>query len=300
MKSVLIGHLVLDEIHTLDGSVYESLGGMAFPLYAFASVARAGDTVVPVFPLGHDAEGEFARAVDGFASVDPSHVFPVDAPNTRVRLYHESLSHYNTRLVAALESIPFERLSPALQDARLVYINMMTGDDITPDTIARIRETTEAVIYLDLHMISYAVEHDGLRHLNEVRNWRDWTRAIDILQCNELEHASFNPEGATERERVDLIFAESAVHLVLVTKGEAGTTIYDRSGQSIHIDAVPAAVVDPTGCGDVFGSVFAYIYSATRDAKRAGQFAAAAAAFVAGIPGSHGIHGLRTLLESIE
>ena len=104
----------------------------------------------------------------------------------------------------------------------------------------------------------------------------------------------------TEIERAHAVFGSTGVHGLLVTKGENGSDFYLRGEEAIHIPAVQATrTVDPTGCGDVFGSVFAYIYTQTSDPRYAGRTAAHAAAFVAGIPGSLGIMDLRTHLDSI-
>jgi sugar/nucleoside kinase (ribokinase family) len=301
MVALIIGHLVLDEIHALDGSIYEGLGGISFPLHTFAALAQEQDVLLPVFPVGVDAVSEFESRVHSIQQLDRAGLYTVEQPNTRVRLYHESRSQYNTRLVASLETISAKRILPHTPKADLVYINMMTGKDIDPDTICAIRSVSSALIFLDLHMIAYAVGHDGARHLASVPQWQIWIENVDVLQCNEQEFENFVPGIHSEEQRAELLFSNSDLKLILVTKAESGSTIYQKSGPQLNIPAVKATkIVDPTGCGDVFGSVFAYIYVLKQDVGYAARMAAHAASFVVGIPGSQGISALRTYLEDLK
>ena len=67
------------------------------------------------------------------------------------------------------------------------------------------------------------------------------------------------------------------VPVVALTRGRSGCTVWDSKGRH-DISAVEASEADPTGAGDVFAAAFLVRYEETRDAVRAGGFAAAAGA----------------------
>jgi hypothetical protein len=297
MNILVLGHLVRDEIHTFDNRVIESFGGIFFPLGAFSNVVDDGDLILPVFPVGFDAWDDFQNASKLLRCTDISNCRCIEQPNTRVRLFHDMQSQYNTQLVTSLTPVPFAHFSGLLPTVDLVYINMMTGDDITIDTAEELRRNTSALIYIDLHMIAYRVGKSGHRTLAPTPLWKRWVNIADFIQCNERElRALINPER-DEASIIDEIFAQSAVSAVIVSRGERGATVFRREADSIHISPVPVStIVDSTGCGDTFGSVFSYTFMKTNDIFIAGQPAARAASFVIGIPGSTGMNGLRASL----
>lgn len=297
MTILVLGHLVLDEIHSYDGAVYRSPGGITFPVTAFSALTVAGDTLLPLFPYGSDAADVLSRLASEYPSADFRHCWQVAEENTRVRLFHESASQYNTQLVRSLGSIPAERIAPLLGQSSLVYLNMMTGHDITLDTAARLRGEGR-LVYIDLHMIAYRVHPDGRREPAPSEHWREWLRAGDVLQCNEREFAALIPGAANDGERLRMLFEAARPRYFVLTRGESGADIYHSPDSMLHVPAVlPPRTVDPTGCGDAFGSTLAYGLARGDALEPAAARAARAASFVAGIPGSDGMKGLRAFLD---
>ena len=293
MRVLIIGHLVLDEIHTREGGVIESFGGIHFPVTAFSALATEDDTVVPVFPVGEDTWDPFQAAAARMPRLDVSRCTRVSAPNTRVRLFHDADASYNTQLVRSLDSISYASVAPELAAADLVYINFMTGADLALDDAERLRSDARGMIYLDAHMIAYRVAPDGHRSTAPVDAWRRWIAIPDVLQCNERELAALVPGADGERAAAEALFSMAALRMLVVTKGGQGAVVHARDSAPLRIDAAPVeAIVDTTGCGDVFGSTFAYFLARGETAANAGARAAAAGAFVASIPGSHGMEGL--------
>lgn len=291
MNILVLGHLVLDEIHALNGSVYESAGGITFPLSAFAAVG-ADDRIVPVFPYGADAADEVRRLAALHANIDISSCREVPEANTRVRLFHDSASSYNTQLVRSLGSIAPEWLEPLLPTARLVYLNMMTGHDLTVEHAALLRGP-DRLVYIDAHMIAYRVHRDGRREPSPAADRARWANAADILQCNEREFTALMNDGDEQRAR-ETFFQEAPRTRLVITRAEAGADVYDPDGTVLHVAPVAApAIVDPTGCGDAFGSVFAWGLAHGEATALAAERAARAAAFVVSIPGSRGMERLR-------
>ncbi|MBI5647038.1 MAG: carbohydrate kinase family protein [Ignavibacteriae bacterium] len=297
MKILILGHLVLDEIHPYNGPVIESFGGIHFPVSAFGAISTTSDVVYPCFPAGADAWDSFQRAVGEFPCLDTRGIWKVSDATTRVRLFHDAQAQYNTQLVRSLGPIPFERFAPHLDGCDLVYINFMTGEDLTLDTAESLRAATRCLIYLDLHMIAYRVGRDGHRATHPVQDWRRWAATADVLQCNERELAAFVPVEGDERARADALFEGSGPRLLVVTRGERGATLFTAEGQT-HIAPVPLdTVVDSTGCGDTFGSTLAYFLAKGLPATEAASRAARAGAFVATLRGSEGMAGLSHIVQ---
>jgi sugar/nucleoside kinase (ribokinase family) len=294
MTAAILGHLVLDEIHRHNGEVVESLGGIFFPVGAFGALADAGDLIRPIFPVGRDAWEQYSEAIGAFPRIDPSAHSIVDRPNTRVRLFHDAQAQYNTQLVSSLDPIDIDAAAPHLRDADLVYLNMMTGHDLLIDDAARLRAVSKGLVYLDLHMIAYRVARDGHRTTARVADWRRWANVPHVLQCNERELAVLGDADVPPDARIASLFDDSSLDMIVVTRGERGSTVYRRHQAALDLPASPVdAMLDSTGCGDVFGSTFAYHLAKGYALEEAGAMAARAAAFVASIPGSIGIGGIR-------
>jgi sugar/nucleoside kinase (ribokinase family) len=149
-------------------------------------------------------------------------------------------------------------------------------------------------------MIAYRVGKDGERFLAPSDEWQRWLRVADAIQCNERECIAYVPDSESVEESVAAVFRGTPLKLLVLTKGERGATVYTSAGEVIDVPPVQIdAVVDPTGCGDVFGSFFSRKYVETGNIAEAGALAARAAAFVAGMPGAHGIERLPLLLQGI-
>lgn len=292
MTILVIGHLVLDEIHSYKGEVYYSPGGILFSLATFDAIMRSEDRLFPVLPIGRDATEEWASILQRHPSIDARYCRHVEEDSTRVRLFHESASQYNTQLVRGLGPIPSTHISPLLPQADLVYVNMMTGHDIELESAATLRGEGR-LVYIDLHMIAYRVHPDGRREPAAPEHRRQWLQAGDVLQCNEREFSAMIP-GADDSERLQWVFDQSNPRCFLVTRGEQGADLYTAPDQRLHVPAYPMEhIVDPTGCGDAFGSVFAYGLARGMDLESAAGNAARIASYVAGIPGSRGMEKLR-------
>ena len=69
------------------------------------------------------------------------------------------------------------------------------------------------------------------------------------------------------------------VRIVAFTRGERGAEVCHH-GVWRHIDAFPAASLDPTGAGDIFAAAFLVRYRETGDTWEAARFASCAASFI--------------------
>lgn len=74
-------------------------------------------------------------------------------------------------------------------------------------------------------------------------------------------------------------------HLLIVTQGEAGSTLYSKDGSgNIETHSIPVgtphAVVDPTGCGDAYRAGFLKGYKEGRDLVTCGRLGSLMATYV--------------------
>lgn len=300
MNVCIIGHFVLDEIHLHDGAIAESNGGIYFAIGAFAGVAGDDDVIFPVVPLGHDAFVIAEQVIRRLHHVSLHGVYTVSESTTRVKLFYDSSTTYNTCLVSELPPIPFEKIEPHLS-CDLIYINMMTANDVTLETAEMIRRRSSAIIFLDIHMLAYSVAEMGKRIPQPHPDWKRWCAVADIAQMNEREISVVIQHGLCESKAIEKIFAQTDIRILLLTRGERGASIFSREGHGVSRIDIPAvsldAVADTTGCGDAFGSAFAYHYVKEHNPATAGSFASFIASRVAMIRGSDGIESLSELVS---
>ncbi len=89
-------------------------------------------------------------------------------------------------------------------------------------------------------------------------------------------------KGATDKDTVlNICTAFENIRLVLLTKGEEGSVIYDKkSGRFYEIPAVKTEVVATVGAGDSYSAAFLCEYLKSGDIETAGKAGAELSAFV--------------------
>lgn len=85
---------------------------------------------------------------------------------------------------------------------------------------------------------------------------------------------------------------------IALTDGPRGATIWSSQHSHMHVPALPAREIDPTGAGDSFAIGFLFdLWRNGGDANHAARFAHAIAAFVIESPGITGIPSYETILH---
>ncbi len=308
MRIVVVGTIVADTIEAPDGSVAESLGGIAHTVSALAATADGVHTIVPVCWVGDDCRGRIEAWAAALPGVSLEAVVPMSQANPRVQLSYAGAGRAGERV---------ERLShapPPLADsdveaaagADVVVVNFITGNDCTEPAMRLLRASSDRV-YLDVHSLALATAADGSRHYRCRDDWWSWLGCADIVQCNLSEAATIcglDPASVREVEATAAVEkmlqgsppgegapgGRSGPGVWLLTLAAEGATIFDRrSGEveSTHLAAPLIDVVDPTGAGDAFGAgyVCAWLNGAEPDdATRAGVRSGSVACASAGVP----------------
>lgn len=96
-----------------------------------------------------------------------------------------------------------------------------------------------------------AASTDPLRRVGPAR-FRSWLRGVDLLLANADEAAVLGLPGTGPTAPAAVPTGGEGA--VVVTHGSAGADWTSADGEVARVDAVPGAVVDPTGAGDAFAA----------------------------------------------
>jgi 2-dehydro-3-deoxygluconokinase len=291
MTITVIGHLCLDEIHHPGGRITGSYGGIYFTVATLSKVLPAGDVVRPVFGVGKEDHAQFLEAMAALPNVDTSGIYKMQGPTNRVALLYNSGPERIEVSRDISEPIPLRKISPAL-DTDLVLVNMISGFDVTLETLDEIRMRTrdrKVPVFFDLHSLTLGVRDNFERFRRQVDTWRRWLFMLHTVQMNEAEAGALTPEGYDEENLAKQALALNT-RALCITRGSAGCTVYENEKKHIvrhDVPGVPAGgTIDPTGCGDVFGAAYCAHVAYSDDPSAAAAFANRVAAAKAGMTGS--------------
>ncbi len=299
MKYGLIGHLCLDVIHLADGTEVQSYGGIFFSLASLANIVDVGDIIYPVFGVGDVDYDKFIDRIKNYSNVVTDGIFKFEGLTNRVHLFYQDRKERTECSMHIAKPIEFERLK-ILLDAGVdgIFINMISGFDIELEVLKRLRKNFNGYIHFDIHSATLGVDERNIRFRRRMLDWKEWLKNVDTVQMNEFEARSIGEEWWN-----DDMLAENVLNLgvraMVITRASLGATVYyfDDEIKRADFKAYEVDVVDPTGCGDVFGSAFFYKYSKTLDPLVSTEFANYVAGLNATIPGSTEIDKLRELVK---
>ncbi|HVO75821.1 MAG TPA: carbohydrate kinase family protein [Ignavibacteriaceae bacterium] len=259
MKLLVIGHSVEDHIDQ-GGMVQTKPGGIYYSASALQNFKNPEDEIFLCTSVSRNNYGLFKNV-------------------------YENL---NTKYLQFIDSIPFvylkiqdkgEReecygsltgsLALNLEDVGSfdgIYLNMVTGYDISLGQLNQIREKYKGLIYMDVHTFSRGVDGNMKRQFRVIPEFNLWAKSVDIIQVNTLELMTLSPKGNAE-EIIYEVLSRGPQFLIL-TKGESGAEIFilkENKISSISRPAINIELKNKVGCGDVFGSIFFYSYLANRN-----------------------------------
>jgi hypothetical protein len=294
MRIGIVGSLVWDLIYGRDplAPPVEEWGGIAYAL-AGLDVSLTHDwEIVPLIKVGRDLSGKAQELLRGLSRVTPGgRCVEVTAPNNRVVLHYQSTERRCERMAGGVPSWTWEELGPMVRDLDAIYINFISGFELSLGTAQALRRGFKGPIYADLHSLFLGMQQDGIRVLQPLPHPASWFACFDLVQLNEDEMLQLTPDPLTLAAEA----LKTGVSLLTVTLGPRGAAYvaapgFDRlavgwtGGQagrragglieasatptggppdrptdgptvrSALISAPPTETLDPTGCGDVFGA----------------------------------------------
>lgn len=286
MDVFLLGHLVVDII-VRKGNVRRSLGGTV-TYGAMAALRHRARTHI-VSKIGLDFPDEYFLFLTR-SGVDVSHVsVSKDLPTTKFKLVYED-SDRTLYLLSRCEDILSGDIPGEKIKGGIVIIGSLIGE-VSPAVIQEVSEKA-ALVASDLQGYLRRVGPDRKVSLAVTREAALITSISDIVHAELVEARVLLGDAPPEVLAKKLV--QMGAGIALVTMGEKGAYVA-TAGKTYYVPAAEAArVVDRTGAGDVFTTVFTIEYQRSGDIKEASSYAAAATSFLVEKPG---IEGLRNRWE---
>lgn len=254
----IIGSLVWDRIYGWDplAPPIEEWGGIAYALAGLDAGLAPGWEIVPLIKVGRDLSAEAQELLRSLTRLAPgARCVEVTAPNNRVVLHYQSAERRTERMEGGVPGWTWGELGPMVRDLDAIYVNFISGFELTLGTAQALRQGFRGPIYADLHSLFLGMQHDGVRLLQPLAQATDWFSCFDTVQLNEDEMRQLSPDPLT----LSAGALHAGVRLLVVTLGPRGAAYVaaPASGAPVRSALVPAPAVDaadPTGCGDVFGA----------------------------------------------
>jgi hypothetical protein len=231
-------------------------GGIAYALAGLDAALDPDWQIVPLIKVGHDLAPQAERLLGGFEHLIPGgrcQVVPVE--NNRVTLRYTDGTRRCERMSGGVPGWTWAELGPMVRDLDAIYLNFVSGFELCLGTATALRHGFAGPIYADLHSLLLGFTPDGVRTLQPLAVPRDWFACFNTVQVNEEEMQQIGPDPLA----VAAVALDAGVSLLNVTLGARGVAYVERpaDGSAARTALLPAPavdVVDPTGCGDVFGA----------------------------------------------
>jgi hypothetical protein len=316
MKFGVIGEPCVDFIYR-GGKETKSLGGILYSVVSLAVIAGK-DEVYPVMNLGADEHDSILSFLGKFKNIKPDFINKVEHKTRVVELYYKVFEaefenpetgmpkSYDREESSTEPALPidYDWIEPALNMLDGLLINMVSGVDITLDTLKKIRKNFSGYIHADLHNIVMQTDEKGNRTRSSIPDWQEWCAGSDTLQMNESEMYAMPEKKLGEYEFAEHILSSGNINhgrALVVTRGKRGVSlfrkIYKKAMGEVYseIDKIDLPSVeshsfkDSTGCGDVFAAAFFF-----KNAQNAGKD------YMPGLKFANRMASLNTTLRGVE
>jgi hypothetical protein len=293
-KVGILGSLVWDLIYGRDPLALpaEEWGGIAYALAGLDASLTPEWEIVPLIKVGRDLSGQAQTFLRSLSRLAPGgRCVEVTAPNNRVVLHYQSSERRCERMEGGVPGWTWAELGPMVRDLDAIYLNFISGFELCLGTAQALRQGFKGPIYADLHSLFLGMQQDGIRVLRPLPDASSWLGCFDLVQLNEDEMQQLTRDPLALAAQA-LGVGVSLLTVTLGPRGVAyvaapgfdglagkqrsgeagkpGVTLSDaerseakREGRShtgntpvrsALIKAAQIEVLDPTGCGDVFGA----------------------------------------------
>jgi sugar/nucleoside kinase (ribokinase family) len=311
MNYLIIGEPCIDMIHKSDGNVIHSYGGILYSIISLSVLAGKDDVVYPIMNLGSDEFDNILNILKKYPNINTDGINNVPRPTRKVNLYYNL---YNSGKSARMETsteptytLDYKSIEKFLPVADAILVNMISGVDITLDTLKNIRENFSGFMHIDIHNLVMKTNPDGTREHTNLELWREWCAQTDTVQMNEFEITTLSRTKKNEYEVAEeiLINTKSNAKGIIVTRGINGVSGYTKKeksfGSEIYYDLDKDDVsaienphfIDSTGCGDVFAASFTLDYSKNKDFRKSLHYSTRIASFNTSLEGIDELYKLK-------
>jgi len=281
----VIGSFVWDIIYGRGGRELpvEEHGGITYALGALDAALPRDWEFVPLVKVGSDLVQQARQYMRTLKRIAPD-AAPIEVPypNNRVELHYYSDQRRSEIMSGGVPPWTWAGLQPLLHDLDALHVNLISGFELDLETAQLLRQHFRGPIYCDLHSLVLAIGADGARSLRPLAHVADWMSCFDFIQVNEDEVSMM----ASDPMELAAIAMANGVKSLVVTLGERGAVYFatpglrtladsgrplHRSGSAtppkpdfgpVRTELLPAhappndEIVDPTGCGDVWGATY--------------------------------------------
>jgi hypothetical protein len=275
----VIGSLVWDEIHGRDplGRVVEEWGGIAYALAGLDAALPEPWRIVPLIKVGQDLAPRAREFLASLRRLAPgARCIEVPGENNRVVLFYQSAERRCERMSGGVPGWTWPELGPLVSGLDALYLNFISGYEMSLGTAQALRQGFAGPIYADLHSLLLGLGGDGMRMPQPLPDAPSWFGCFDVIQVNEDEMNQMSPDPLSLAAAI----LGAGAQALLVTLGPRGAVYFSRSESGFEVRApdpsrrpgprhpdpgappfrtarIPGVPVDepldPTGCGDVFG-----------------------------------------------
>jgi sugar/nucleoside kinase (ribokinase family) len=260
MKILLIGHSVIDNVE-LKGEVKISPGGLIYSAAALAQLKKTEDEIYLITALDEKNNYLFLETYKKF---NDQFIYEIKSiPHVRLNILEDG--EREERYLSVPEELIINDFIE-LNSFDGIYINMISGLDLSLNTLKKLRANYNGLIYLDVHSLAKGFEKNNRRCFGKIPNANEWIANVDLVQANTMELQSFT-EIRGEGKIAEFVLNAGSKTLV-VTKGKYGARIYTKKRDEIYslfLSSLRVNTINNVGCGDVFGAAFFYSYICGRN-----------------------------------
>ncbi len=310
MNYIIIGEPCVDVIHKVRGEAVQSYGGILYSIVSMAVLSKDSDCIIPIMNIGEDEFENVINIFKKYSKIKTHGINKVKHPTRKVNLYYNL---YNSDKSARVEksteptyTLDYKQCEGFFSIADSILVNMISGTDITLETLKKIRKHFKGFMHIDIHNIVMNTKEDGSRVHTTIDNWYEWCTNADTVQMNEFEIATLTREKLNEYTIAEkILLNNNEVKGLIVTRGKEGVSGFKRKESEgdpdkfhtlkhYEIGAIENPhFVDSTGCGDVFASAFTLDYSTNKDFEKSLHYANRIASFNASLAGIDELKSLK-------
>jgi hypothetical protein len=291
MKIAVVGTINRDTIELPDGRIECSYGGLLYSIITLALLTPPGTAILPLLNLGRDVERPVRTLLSRYQRVSQEGIRIVAEQNNHVILRYRSMDEREEIQLGGLPPVTFDQMAPFL-DADVFLVNFISGRDLSLASFSRLRSSTQAAIYTDIHSLTLGIDERGHRYQRPLRQWQRWAAQTDVIQMNQAEARTLSG-SPLDREAGVRRFGRAALQsgpaVLLITLGAGGSLLVTDSDGDLAAEHVapyePERIADTTGCGDVFMAAFLSRHALGEDPLTSSRFASRAAGIKAGLCG---------------
>ncbi|MGB2981055.1 MAG: carbohydrate kinase family protein [Candidatus Zixiibacteriota bacterium] len=294
-RVTVIGTINRDTLIFPRGKRTESFGGILYNLSALSGLGGKWMEVYPVCNVGYGVYDRVREILESYENVRPDGVKKVGRKNNHAFLLIDQESERQEVLKNRVPVLSFSQIEPFLE-CDVILVNFISGFDITLSTLKKIRRSTAALIFMDVHSLTLGIRRDGRRFFRSPKSWKEYIKQADLVQTNMAE-LSVLAEKSLKSPSDIRDFGEYVLSLgpraLLVTLGEEGAIMIYRHGEGCRLKKDEGIKVrgfkDAIGAGDAFSAGFLVRYFQSRSLVWSLDFANRVAAEKCKTSGAEGV-----------